>query len=79
MIRFDPSPWLLFAIPFLGIVTYICYRGLSRNEFRERGRWGWFTYPTGSLDWYLGTLGNLLFLGSGLLILYYAAFKGTSF
>ena len=79
MIRFDPSPWLLLTIPFLGVVIYVCYRGFARNEFRERGKWGWVIYRTGSFDWWLTTLGNLMFLGAGLFLLFQSAFHGSEF
>jgi hypothetical protein len=79
MMSLDASPWLLFTLPFLGAAGYVCYRGLARNEFRERGKWGWFTYRTGSLDWYLATLVNLSFLGAALFMAYMSLFHAAAF
>ena len=76
MIGFDPSPWLLLAVPFLAAALYVAWRGFARNEFRVRGEWAWKRYRTGSVDWYVTTLLNLTFVGAGLFMLYETAFHG---
>lgn len=64
MLSLDPSLWLLVVLPFWTGMLYLTYRGLRRNEFRERGRWGWFRYETWSLDWFLSTFMNVGLLGA---------------
>ena len=79
MIGFDPSLWLLLAVPFLAAAIYVSWRGCARNEFRVRGEWPWKKYRTGSIDWYLSTLVNLTFVGAGFFMVYESTFRGTDF
>ena len=79
MLSLDPSPWLLIVSPMWGLLVYLTYRGMVRNEFREKGRWGWFEYKPGSFDWILSTFGNLLFLAALGFLTYQAAFHGSKF
>jgi len=75
----DVSPWIVLAVPWLVLTGYITFRGFAKNEFRERGRWGWHRYRAYSFEWWGGTLVNLLFLGVGLFLFYQALFHGTEF
>ncbi len=77
--QLDLSPWLLIAVPILGVVTYITLRGLTRNQFREPGKWGWFAHATFSAGWWVGTFTNVAFLGSSLFIVYMATFQSADF
>ena len=77
--RFDVSPWILIVAPMWGVLGYIAYRGLTRNEFRERARSGWHRYRTGSFDYWLGTGLNFLFFGAFTFFLLEAIFDGSRF
>ena len=79
MLSLDPSPWLLVALPFWTGILYLTYRGLSRNEFRERGRWGWFHYQTWSLAWFLSTFMNLGLLAAFTFTVIQLLFNGSTF
>lgn len=75
----DVSLWILFATAWLALTGYLTFRGLAKNEFRERGRWGWHRYRAYSFEWWGGTVVNLLFLGIGLFFFYQEFFHGSEF
>ena len=70
---------LIVILPMWALIAYVTYRGFAKNEFRERGRWGWFRYKPGSVSWVLATTLNLVFLTAFTDCGYQALFHGSTF
>jgi hypothetical protein len=46
--------WTSIYTGLVALWSYMLWRGLSKNEFRERGRSGWHRYETYSFSWWSG-------------------------
>jgi hypothetical protein len=79
MLKLDPSPFLMLAIPMVVLPAFVTHRGLVRNEFRAPARSGWHHYSTGSWSWWSGTITNFVFLSVSAFLLYETMFDGSGF
>ena len=78
--RFDVSAiGIAVGAPLFAVMIYLSWRGVAHNEFRERGRSGWFKCETASLSYVSGTLMNLALLTGAGVTLYAALFHGSDF
>ena len=62
--------YILLSVAIAATGGYMTWRGATRNEFRERGRWGWHSYKPGSGVYWSAMSLNVMFMLGGLFLLY---------
>ena len=68
---------LLILVPWTAML-YVTHRGLARNEFRRRWLSGWRKYEIRSVNYWVATLLNFVFLGAFTFMIY-ESLTGASF